>query len=70
VLVEVGIGQRRDLTSTLEEIEWLDLSDRVAGVVIVSNHPAPVLDETNLYADPTEPFLRDTDGPGGLRDRG
>jgi capsular polysaccharide biosynthesis protein len=70
VLVEVGLGQRRDLTSTLEEIEWLDLSDRVAGVVIVSNHPAPVFDETNLYADPPEPLMRDTDGSGGLRDRG
>jgi hypothetical protein len=43
VLVEVGLGQRRDLTSTLEEIEWLTLADRVAGVVIVSNHPAPGL---------------------------
>jgi capsular polysaccharide biosynthesis protein len=43
VLVEVGLGQRRDLTSTLEEIEWLTLADRVAGVVIVSNRPAPVL---------------------------
>jgi polysaccharide biosynthesis transport protein len=41
VLVEVGVGQRRDLTSTLEEIEWLTLADRVAGVVIVSNRPAP-----------------------------
>ena len=69
VLVEVGIGQRRDLTSTLEEIEWLDLSDRVAGVVIVSNHPAPLLDETNLYADPPGPFGRETDVSGGFRDR-
>lgn len=41
VLVEVGVGQQRDLTSTLEEIEWLTLADRVAGVVIVSNRPAP-----------------------------
>lgn len=69
VLVEVGIGQRRDLTSTLEEIEWLDLSDRVAGVVIVSNHPAPMLDETDLYADPPDSFGRGTDLSGGLRDR-
>ena len=43
VLVEVGVGQRRDLTSTLEEIEWLTLADRVAGVLIVSNYPAPAL---------------------------
>jgi capsular polysaccharide biosynthesis protein len=68
VLVEVGIGQQRDLTSTLEEIEWLDLSNRVAGVVIVSNHPAPPLVEQDPYAD--EPFVRDTDRPGGSRDRG
>jgi capsular polysaccharide biosynthesis protein len=70
VLVEVGIGQRRDLTSTLEEIEWLDLSNRVAGVVIVSNHPAPLLARTDLYSDPDEPFGRDSDVSGGFRDRG
>jgi capsular polysaccharide biosynthesis protein len=70
VLVEVGIGQQRDLTSTLEEIEWLDLSNRVAGVVIVSNHPAPPLVEPDPYADPTEPFIRGTDPSGGSRDRG
>jgi capsular polysaccharide biosynthesis protein len=70
VLVEVGIGQQRDLTSTLEEIEWLDLSNRVAGVVIVSNHPAPSLVETDAYADSAEPFERGTDVSGGFRDRG
>jgi succinoglycan biosynthesis transport protein ExoP len=48
VLVEVGVGQRRDLTSTLEEIEWLTLADRVAGVVIVSNRPAPGVGEKQL----------------------
>ena len=53
VLVEVGVGQRRDLTSTLEEIEWLTLADRVAGVVIVSNRPAPALgdDEQPSHLD-------------------
>jgi capsular polysaccharide biosynthesis protein len=70
VLVEVGIGQQRDLTSTLEEIEWLDLSNRVAGVVIVSNHPAPPLVATDPYADLPEPFVRDNDQSGGSRDRG
>jgi capsular polysaccharide biosynthesis protein len=70
VLVEVGIGQQRDLTSTLEEIEWLDLSNRVAGVVIVSNHPAPAMVDKDPYADPSEPFMRDPDVSGGLRDRG
>jgi len=74
VLVEVGVGQRRDLTSTLEEIEWLDLSDRVAGVVIVSNHPAPSLTEKDLADVPVEPrdrgAQRDPNVSGALRDRG
>jgi hypothetical protein len=61
VLVEVGMGQRRDLTSTLEEIEWLDLSDRVAGVVIISNQPTPSLGDSEPYAGPAS-----SNGSGGL----
>jgi polysaccharide biosynthesis transport protein len=67
VLVEVGIGQRRDLTSTLEEIEWLELSDRVAGVVIVSNQPAPAMTDSDLFPSSAEPHKPDV--PGAFHDR-
>lgn len=69
VVVEVGIGQRRDLTSTLEEIEWLDLSDRVAGVVIVSNHPAPPLGDDALHVEAAPPIGHGPDVSGAFHER-